>query len=299
MLQFVLEFFSLITIGSPFLYYLGLFFTGLFFGSFFKVIVDRSASLYDEEYHLKNKNNRKHNHSWIKGRSCCDHCQQQLAWYDNIPLFSYLLLGGRCRSCKQPVGISYPLYELFTGLLFVLSGYISLNSWIVIADNPLVNLLFVLITCSILWLIFLFDLKYMIIPDELVILTAFFGLIKVFYNWQNSLKLFDIYDLVVATCLLLLFILLRYLPVLISNKYGMGLGDIKLIFPLAFLLGYQRAAVAVFCAFILGGVWGIILLINKKVQFGQVLSFGPFLVIGSLASLIWGLDVWRMYWQLL
>jgi len=300
MLEIELVFFNQVILITPLLYYATLFIFGLFFGSFFKVIVDRSRYLYEESVVSKKKSkNQLKNLSWISGRSCCDYCHKQLAWYDNIPLLSFLWLGGKCRYCQKPINPSHPMTEFFTGILFILAGYIHLKSWILFENNFWLNLLFILVVCSTLWLIFLFDQKYMIIPDELVVIITLLAIAKGYESWRVTQELINIPNLATAFVALIFFVILRYLPMVLAKKYGMGLGDIKLIFPLAYLLGYQRAIVAVFCAFIIGGVWGIILLINKKAQFGQVLSFGPFLVFGSLISIFWGLELWQYYWKLL
>ena len=290
MFQFVINSFSF--------FYLILFIYGLFLGSFFKVIVDRSEEKYSEDVSIKKKKTPQNNNSWVTGRSHCQSCGKNIRWYDNIPLLSYLLLGGKCRFCKIKIGLDYPLVELFTGILFVFIGFLYLSTPAYL-NNHVFSFLFLLIFIVFLWLILLFDLKYMIIPDELVILVGSVAVIKIVAEQLFNAQSFFFNDLVVATLLLLFFLMLRYLPLLILKKYGLGWGDIKLVFPLAMVLGYKLAIVGIFCAFIIGGVWGIILLITRRAKTGQMISFGPFLVLGSLIALAWGADLWQAYWQLL
>lgn len=297
MLQSVIGLFE-ICISYSILFYITLFIFGLFFGSFFKVIVDRSEEKYAEAK-PKDAHKKQKNKSWVTGRSCCQSCGKQINWYDNIPLLSYLLLGGRCRYCKKKIGLSYPLVEFLTGIIFVFVGYLLCYSPHFFAQNFILNSLYFLLIIIFLWLILLFDFKYMIIPDELVVLVSMVGVAKIFSQFISSrASLFSI-DLTVATFLLLFFLLLRYLPLLILKKYGLGWGDIKLVFPLAMVLGYKLAIVGIFCAFIIGGVWGIILLITRRAKVGQMVSFGPLLVLGSFIAFAWGDSLWLAYWQLL
>lgn len=297
MFQSVVSIF-VIFISYPIFFYTALFIFGLFFGSFFKVIVDRSEQKYAEVEEKKNQI-KQENSSWVTGRSCCQNCGKRINWYDNIPLLSYLLLGGRCRYCKKKIGLSYPLVEFLTGILFVFGGYLSSYSTHFFSQNFALNFLYFLLIVIFLWLIVLFDVKYMIIPDELVVLVSMVGAARIFTQYISVKTNFFIFDLTAATFLLLFFLLLRYFPLLIIKKYGLGWGDIKLIFPLAMVLGYKLAIVGIFCAFIIGGVWGIILLITRRAKVGQMVSFGPLLVLGSSIAFMWGDSLWQAYWQLL
>lgn len=263
-----------------------LFIFGLIFGSFFNVIVHRFGQ--------KNK-------SWFKGRSSCDACQHQIAWYDNIPLFSYVMLQAKCRHCHTKISLVHPVVEFLTGVLFCWAGLVAVNSSFLVGLSLFIALPFSLTVFSILWLILLFDLKYGIIPDELSFLILVLAVFKYVMQlkWLNFTLSSFMFELVLAVGLFLFFLSLREVPKRLWNKAGMGWGDIKLIFPLALLLGFPQVLIAVFCAFIIGGVWGIILLVTNHKKFGQTLAFGPFLVIGSLIALTYGTLIWQWYWQLL
>jgi len=297
MIHSVINLFAII-ISYPTFLYIFLFVFGLFFGSFFKVIVDRSKEKYTEESKVNNQKKSKKTSSWVTGRSCCQSCGEQIYWYDNIPLLSYLLLGGKCRFCKNEIGLSYPLIEFLTGIIFIFVGYLSYYSPDFF-QNLILNSVYLSSVVIFLWLILLFDVKYMIIPDELVVLISVVGIVRVFAQFVSARTSFFLFDLAVATLLLLSFLLLRYLPLLILKKYGLGWGDIKLVFPLAMVLGYKLAIVGIFCAFIIGGIWGIILLITRRAKVGQMVSFGPLLALGSYVALAWGDTLWQVYWQLL
>ncbi len=268
---------------EPLWLYLILFLFGLIFGSFFGVIVNR---MFDDK------------RSWRQGRSVCDHCGQTIAWYDNIPLLSFLLLGGRCRYCQQNISLSHPLTELLTGLVFILAGWLGLNSSFFTGLPLLLAVTIATIIVATLWLLLLIDLKHFIIPDELIIILMLLAVVKILLGYKqiwlsaaNNLPLNIIVSLITAAFFLFLWF--------ITNKEGMGLGDVKFIAPLSFLLGYPRNIVGVFLAFIIGGIWGIILLALGKKKFGQVLPFGPFLVIGAIIAIGWGQSLWQAYWSLL
>jgi len=84
-----------------------IFVVGTIVGSFVNVVIERTIRGED----------------WVRGRSRCDHCHNQIAWYDNIPLLSYILLGRRCRFCKKRISVQHPVVEFMTGCLFVLKQY--------------------------------------------------------------------------------------------------------------------------------------------------------------------------------
>ncbi len=259
-------------ITPPLLYILSFVF-GTIFGSFFNVIIYRAGQ---------------EDQTWLKGRSKCEFCQHSLAWYDNIPLLSFIFLKGQCRYCQHPISRIHPAVELGTGLVFVFSTYLAWSSpFSLVLSLPL----FLLIN-SVLWLILLFDLKYMAIPNFLLITVAVLALLNyLFYPGRIAL----IPSLLMSLISLIFFIFLRF----ITRKKGMGLGDIYLVAPLTFLLGYPRSVVGVFFAFIIGGVWGIILILLKKKKMSQRVPFGPFLVIGTWLAMAWGDQIWQAYWQLI
>ena len=256
----------------------GLFLLGLCLGSFFNVVVYRT--LEDEE--------------WVNSRSKCEACGKKLRWFDNIPLVSFLLLKGKCRSCGQQISLIHPLVELATGLGLVLTSFFVLR--FKIPTSPTFWLAFVFWSLVFLasWLIFLFDLKAMIIPDKLVWILTLLGLLKTTLELTSNLVSRHQFflNLVVTAALVLFFLLLWF----ITDKKGFGLGDVKLALPLGLILGYPSLIIGVFLAFIIGAIWGIILIITNKRKFGQVIPFGPFLIVGFWFSLIWGQQLWHYYW---
>lgn len=238
------------------LFYLPISILGLFFGSFLNCVI----------YRLENSK------SFLKGRSFCPSCSHTLSCYDLIPVLSFLFLRGKCRYCKKKISWQYPLVELGTALVFLLTFiYFSLSS-----------LFFLLLASCFLIIVFVFDLKHYIIPDR-VIYPAI--LIALFYRLFEIVIGSGSYYYFLAGMGAALFFLLI---VLISKGKGMGIGDIKLALFMGFLTGYPNILLALFLAFLIGAIIGIGLILAKKKEMKSEVPFGPFLVIGTFIALFWG-----------
>lgn len=224
----------------------------------------------------------------MRGRSYCDHCKKPIGWYDNIPLLSFVLLGGKCRYCRKKISREYPVVELLTGIQFVwvywllkvnfaffgqVEGFYSLallTYWLVLFAGSLT--------------IAVYDLKHMLIPDgvlNLLIATAF---LRLFFsgNWQ----------VVGVAVVSMLFIGLIWW---VTKGKGMGDGDVKLAFLMGLVLGFPLIVVAFFVAFLTGSVAGVILILGKKSKLGSKIAFGPFLLLGMLTAKLWGYPLWQWY----
>lgn len=202
--------------------------------------------------------------SIAKGRSICPNCKHSIAWFDNIPLLSFLFLGGKCRNCKKPISWRYPVIELATGLGFLLIGFQI--SWLIIF-------------CFLL-LIFIIDLEHQIIPDLFVFLGIFLVLLyKVLYI-PNTL-----YTSLFAGFLAAFLLILIHLG---TRGRGMGLGDVKFAVLGGMLTGLNLFLVWLFLSFLTGGLTGIILILGKKAGLKDKIAFGPFLVVAIPLTLIWG-----------
>lgn len=232
-----------------------IFIFGLVLGSFYNVCIYRIPE----------------GKSIINPPSHCGNCNQVLAPLDLIPVLSWVMLGRKCRYCKSPISYRYPLIELLTGFLFLLS-YIKYSiSW---------DLLFVLIFISIMIIITFIDIDHRIIPDRFIVIglilsilymfepiwmtvikiitiknnfsfTMLFNLFKAF-PWQNAV----IGALVGAGCMLLVDVLGR----VFYKKEGMGFGDVKLMLFAGLFLGLQKTIVALLFSIWIGAIAGIIIL---------------------------------------
>lgn len=251
-----------------FLFQILIFFLGLSLGSFLNVLVWRDGN----NRKLKNKK-LKSIRDKLLGRSVCDHCQRKLCWWENIPVFSFLLLRGRCRTCLSPVPLQYPLVELSMGMFFLL---ISLKS------SNFLSLLVSLIIFFLLAAVFLYDLHYRIIPDWTIVSLAVFALAFLVLEKNSTLHYF--------WTGLLSFGFLLFLHLVTRGK-GMGLGDVKFAFAMGLFLGWPKILVAFYVAFLTGALVGFIMILLKKAKIKSVIAFGPFLVLGTLATWFWGEEI--------
>lgn len=256
-----------------------LFTIGAAIGSFLNVVIYRSIT---EE-------------SWVTGRSKCEDCGYQLSWFDNVPILSFLWLRGRCRKCRKPIGLIHPVVEFLCGALFVWWYWGGTLLFFRLTQQPfqLVQPAFWLGVGVLLLMVVVADLSYLIIPDMAVGLLL---LTTVIYRVALTMAgVMQVQDLmwagVGAVGAVAFFGALWWF----TKGRGMGLGDVKLAAPLALLLGWPNILVGLFLAFVSGAVVGIVLLLLGKKKFGQVVPFGPFLVLGTVLTLVWGDTLYHWY----
>jgi len=206
--------------------------------------------------------------SIIKNGSRCFGCGKRLNWYELIPIVSFLIQKGRCRSCKSKISIQYPLVELLTGILFLLIFQITHYSLLVTG--------YYFIIFSLLIIIAVYDFRYQIIPDLFVYLFNFFALFN----------LFRIYDFIVGLVFFGFFGLLW----LVSRGNWMGLGDAKLALGIGWLLGLFKGILALLLSFWTGALVGIFLLFffKKEYNIKSRIPFGPFLILGIIIAFFFG-----------
>ncbi len=205
--------------------------------------------------------------SVLKGRSRCPHCRKTIAWYDNLPLISFLLLNGKCRSCHRKISLRYPIIELTTALLFILIGQFFQANF------------FYLFMVALLMAILVIDLEHQMIPDKLV----FLGLIARF----GDLVVRDdplFFSYLLAALITALFLLAVHS---LTKGKGMGLGDVKLALLLGLFFTPLGVVTLLWSAFLTGGVVAAILILLGRARLKQKIAFGPFLIIGFFIALIW------------
>ncbi|MDP3991233.1 MAG: prepilin peptidase [Candidatus Nealsonbacteria bacterium] len=240
---------------SLFLISLVVFIFGLIIGSFLNCVIYRLEI----------------NKSFLKGRSFCPDCQHTLNWQDLFPVFSFIILKGRCRYCQKKISWQYPLVEIATGLLFLLIFNFQL---------PIFNYFIVPFFIA----IFVYDLKHYIIPDKIVYPAV---IIMLIFNLQFLIsKQFSIFNSLILSAVGAAAFFLAI--VLISRGKWMGVGDIKLAFLMGLVLGYPNILVSLFLAFLTGAIIGIGLIAFNKKTLKSAVPFGPFLVIGALVAMFFG-----------
>jgi len=286
-----------------FFFYLLLFIFGLAAGSFLNVITLR----YQPAQKILDK-------KIIGGRSHCPICLKTLAWYELIPIFSFFLQRGKCRSCGHKISLQYPLVEILSGLIFVfvplslLSSSIShwsFNQWLIVIVWLLIFALFLLLS--------IIDLRHSIIPNQINLTLGILGLILMiinnYYNKFGFLRgsFLGYYAVIFGlreniwinySVAALLGMVIFGVIILLSRGKAMGLGDFKLIAALGLVFGWPDVSMVMFLAFVIGALISIVFLIRKKKKMRDAIPFGPFLVIGAALTFFFGYQIIGAYFKL-
>ncbi len=218
----------------------------------------------------------------VAGRSMCIHCGRKLAWYENIPVLSFLYLNGQCRTCKKPISWYYPVVELATAFLFLIVAWHhldrSLENWFFIRD-----LFFVVI----LIIIFVFDALHKIIIPTIIWLGAIVGLFFNYFYLHFTWQSFALGVLIGAG-----FFLLQYL---VSRGRWIGGGDVRMGVMMGIWLGWPSILVALIISYVLGAIIGVSLILFKRKDWTHEIPFGTFLSVGTFLTLFWGPEIVRWY----
>lgn len=237
------------------------------------------------------------NKSLKADRSRCLSCHHELAALDLIPLFSWVSTGGKCRYCKHRIGAFEPLIELGTALLFV-AVYLALPQYqIGFGDWEVVGWLFI---ASILVALFVYDLKWFLLPDRIVFpligLAALTAIGRILISKDGLMTAYDILGSVaiLSGLYFLLYIYSRYRNG--EDRTWVGFGDVKLNLALGLLLAsWQLAFLTVFLANFIGLVVILPALLTKKLTMKTQVPFGPLLIVGFFISLFWGQAIINWY----
>jgi len=248
-----------------------LFWLGISVGSFLNMLLYRT----EVRYKLRKKTDlakKTKIRSDIGGRSFCDFCGKQLSWYENIPMFSWLMLRGRSRCCQKKLPYLYPLLELVMGILFALmSSQILNNNWWSFGLG--------LIIISFLMFSMVFDWRHMILPDFSTFILIGSGLL--WWGVNGKLEISFLLSGIGAS----LFLLSLHL---ITKGKGMGMGDVKYVLFMGLFLGGAKTILAFYLAFIGGAVVGILMIVFFRKKKNSRMPFGPFLILATSVSWFWG-----------
>ncbi len=215
--------------------------------------------------------------SLVAPRSHCTKCGYAIKWYDNIPIISYIILKGKCRSCHQTVSLRYIAVELSNAVLWLASA------WCFWEISPLYAIMTAIVS-SCLICIFCIDLEYMLIYDRFTNTIALAGVLSIVctphVTWQDG-----VIGMIAGGGV---FALLYYGSLVLLKKEGIGLGDVKLSAAIGLLLGWQKLILAMLIASVLGSLILIVLNRANKSNRDAEWPFGPFIVLGSVFALFFG-----------
>ncbi len=237
--------------------------------------------------------------------SACPHCGAPIRFYDNIPILSFLLLGGKCRSCGKPISLQYPMVELLTAIAF----YSCWKTWH-FSPPTFINSLFL----SIVIVLVFTDYHHQILPNKLTLPGTAAGLIlspfqssEFFEDWL-SLKTASIVGLENSQIAWSLagsalgavigggsLFLLAFFYEMLRKKQGLGMGDVKMMAMVGAFLGLRMAILTVLIGSVIGTLVGVFLILFRNKSLQTKLPLGVFLGIGSAISLFYGLVFWRWY----
>lgn len=222
------------------------------------------------------------NESIIYPASHCPKCRSNISPKDNVPLLSYILLKGRCRNCKSKISIQYPIVEFLTGLIYLI---------IYLIFGLSIQTLIYIILSSALIIIAFIDLHEQIVPDVISLPGIVIGFIISFFvsyiSYMNSAL-----GVLVGGGIILI---IGLGGSVIFKKEAMGGGDVKLAAMIGAFLGWRYIIISLFSGFFLGALAGIFLILSKIKSREDVIPFGPFIVLGSFITLLWGEKIISWY----
>lgn len=262
---------------------------GLALGSFINACVWR---LHQQELDISEKKRKQNkNISILKGRSMCPRCKHQLAWFDLVPIFSWLSLGGKCRYCHKSISWQYPLVELLF-MAFLVISYMFWPYNINSSPSGLLFIVWIVILVS-MAVLFIYDLIWQELPTKLiytlVFLTVIFKILELLAVGKTNI----IYSALIGAVLIGGFFWLIYQ---FSKGNWIGGGDVRYGFIMGGLLGWQKGLLALMLSSYLGTLVIVFLVLFGKFHRRMKLPYGPFLITATYISLLWGqyfIDVYK------
>jgi prepilin signal peptidase PulO-like enzyme (type II secretory pathway) len=267
---------------------------GLCLGSFVNALVWRLHEQAEESDKKKPSKKYLRDLSISKGRSMCPDCHHTLGAKDLVPVLSWLSLGGKCRYCRKPISAQYPVVELTTAVLFVLS-YVYWPVELVGAAQIAVFSLWLILLVGFMALV-VYDFKWMLLPDRIVfplgVVAGVVAIINITASHQQARAALDVI-LAVAVGGGIFYLLYQ-----VSGGRWIGGGDVKLGWLLGLVVGTpSKAILFIFLAALTGSLVSIPMMVGGKMSRGSVIPFGPFLIVGAVVAVLFGADILDWYRQ--
>ncbi len=258
---------------------------GMFIGSFLNVVIHRLPKMLEAQWaaecqqltHPDAPAEEQVAYNLVVPRSACPHCGHKIKWYENIPVLSYLVLGGKCSNCKAKISMRYPFVELITGVLYAYCAYRWGWSWQTAAWCAF---------CTALVALTFIDWDTTLLPDDITLPLVWLGLIAAALRWNTEVTLVNAVWGAVAGYLSLWSV--YWLFKLVTGKEGMGYGDFKLFAALGAWFGWQALIPIILLSSVIGAIVGIAMKFNSSLREGGYVPFGPFLAGAGFVSLIFG-----------
>lgn len=258
---------------------------GLLIGSFLNVVIYRLPKMLEAQWAIECQQLQHPDQpippapafNLVTPRSRCPHCGHVIRWYENIPVLSYLVLGGKCSKCKSRISARYPLVELLTGVLYSYCAWRWGWTWQTAAWC---------IFCTALVALTFIDWDTTLLPDDITLPLVWLGLIVAALKFNPQVSLSASLWGAVAGYLSLWSV--YWLFKLATGKEGMGYGDFKLFAALGAWFGWQALVPIILLASVIGAVVGIVLKLNSQLREGGYVPFGPFLAGAGFVSLFFG-----------
>ncbi len=269
------------------------FILGLLVGSFLNVVIYRLPLMMQREWRsdclefLDQPSEAPDEESFnlVVPRSRCGHCGHQVTALENIPIISYLVLGGKCSACKKPISLQYPLVELFTGLV---SLWVAWHFGVSPQTATALLLTWALIAASGI------DVGHKLLPDSITLPFMWLGIALSFFDVFVDLESSVIGAIAGYLSLWSVYIVFKVL----TGKQGMGHGDFKLLAMLGAWMGWKMLLVIILTASVVGAIVGLTMIAMRKTSRQTQIPFGPYLAAAGWISLLYGEQLNRFYFSL-
>ena len=269
-------------IDSAPLLYAGVFVLGAIIGSFLNVVILRIPALLEFDWRCQCRElleleagETDRPDGIVMARSHCPNCGHGIKAYENIPMISYLALGGKCSSCKTGISFRYPLVESLTAILFVVTIW---------HFGPNLQGLTALVLTAFLVAMAGIDIDHQLLPDNMTLPLMWGGILISFWSIHSDLAS----SVAGAIGGYLILWTIYHLFRLLTGKEGMGYGDFKLLAALGAWMGWQMLPLVVLLSSVVGAVVGLVLMGTGRLQKDKPMPFGPFIAAAGWIALIWG-----------
>ncbi len=286
------DIFLLLFEQHPAVYLVTLFVLGAVVGSFLNVVIYRLPIMMQREWRQdclefleQPAETRQERFNLNTPRSRCGNCGHQITALENVPLISYLVLDGKCSSCKTHISMQYPLVELFTAIVSVVVGWkfgvspqaaaALFMTWCLIAASGI-------------------DIGHKLLPDNITLPLLWLGILLSLFNVFVDLETSVTGAMAGYMSLWSVFILFK----MITGKEGMGHGDFKLLATIGAWLGWKPLLVVILTSSLAGAVVGISMILLKVAERGTQIPFGPYLAAAGWITLLWGEELMGFYFSM-